>query len=189
MTKTRPPQDSTIDLAALLHATAERDATAFKQLYDATSSHLFAVIVRIVGGRDTAADVLQEVYLRIWTSAAGYRAERGTPMAWMTTIARNRALDWRRHLGNTVSAGDPAELELADVSQSGPMLEPGGSVGRNELKRCLAQLPVPQRHCVILAYMAGYSHEELADRFGRPLGTVKSWIRRGLAALKKCLEP
>jgi len=180
--------DTDAELAALLAATGRGDQVAFERLYALTSSQLFGVVLRSLRQRDQAIDVLQESYLRIWTHAARYQPERGAPLAWMTTIARNRALDWRRALPSHVSLDDDPH-DVSDGAGGAVVSDPPAGVERVRLQRCLETLPEAQRDCIVLAYVGGYSHDELARRLDRPVGTVKSWIRRGLARLKACLEP
>ncbi len=167
-------------------ATAGGDRSAFAQLYTRTSPKLFGLVLRIVRRRDLAEDVLQEAYLRIWDHAADYRPERGAASAWMGRIARNRALDWyRKQSRDPVRAGPepgPDETRWSELAR-----DQVDSEGQ-QLKDCLAELEAPQRDCILLAFVEGYTHQELALRLERPLGTVKSLIRRGLARLKACIE-
>lgn len=170
----------------LLLATAGGDRAAFAQLYALSSPRLFGLVLRIVRRRDLAEDVLQEAYLRIWDHAADYRPERGAAAAWMGRIARNRALDWYRKQNRDPVRGTP---EIGPENSAGPELawDQVDDEGR-QLKDCLEELEVRQRDCILLAFVEGYTHQELALRLERPLGTVKSLIRRGLARLKSCIE-
>lgn len=177
-------------LVSLLRATATKDMRAFKLLYDATSSHLMGVLLRILRHRERAEDALQDCYLRIWNKADSYAEERGHPLAWMMTIARYRALDMiRAHREHSSVDDDPLPLDLdwADASQAPDNLaETDGHLHR--LNDCLAELSTEQREAVLLAYYEGYTHPELAEQMKSPLGTVKSWVRRGLQRLRECLE-
>ena len=175
-------------LAELLAATAAKDEEAFGALYEATSARIFAVVLRIVTRRDWAEEVLQEVYITIWERADAYRPEKGAPMAWLTTIGRNRALDRLRRRRNEV----PLEVIEGTESCVDPAPSPldwsiAGAEARR-LKACLDALEARQRDSILMAMVEGYTHSELASRFDCPLGTVKSWIRRGLQRLKVCLE-
>ncbi|MEM7225651.1 MAG: sigma-70 family RNA polymerase sigma factor [Pseudomonadota bacterium] len=173
------PDDSP-HLAGLLLATSRGDQAAFAELYQATSPRLFAVVLRIARRRDQAEELLQETYLRIWREAGGYQANRGAPMAWMVTIARNRALDrWRKEVRRPAAeAAEPAEmLDWGDLNGD-----------TRDLRHCLSGLAPAQRDAILLAYIEGYTHDELARRLKSPLGTIKSWIRRGLLRLRECLE-
>lgn len=175
-------------LTLLLAATATRDQQAFADLYAASSAKLFGVVLRILRDREQASEVLQEAYLRIWQHAADYRPDKGSPMTWMITVARNRALDRRRGRRPELPLDEIGELE--DLSDDRPNPLDGIVFGAQAraLGQCLGELESRQRQCVLLAYAEGYTHGELAERLDCPLGTVKSLIRRGLLRLKDCLE-
>jgi RNA polymerase sigma-70 factor (ECF subfamily) len=175
-------------LTALLAATAARDRQAFAALYAASSAKLYGIVLRILRDREEAAEVLQEAYLRIWQHAGDYRPDRGSPMTWMIAVARHGALDRRRNRRPELPLEEIAELEdpNADRPDALDRLALGGR-GR-ALGHCLRELESRQRQCVLLAYAEGYTHGELAERLGCPLGTVKSLIRRGLLRLKECLK-
>lgn len=176
-------------LETLLGSVAAGDQGAFQRLYAAASGKLFGVIVRIVGRRDVAEEVLQDTFLAVWDHAGDYRAERGSPIAWMAAIARNRALNRRRSERETVSLDDPDGAPvLADDGATDVDLDwAGAGADGRRLQGCLESLEEGPRTCIVLALVEGYTHEELVKRLGSPLGTVKSWIRRGLARLKDCL--
>lgn len=174
-----------VTLDALIAATAEGDRRAFGELYRRTSAKLYGVILRILPEGNRAEDVLQDVYVRIWHAAQSYDLARGRPITWLAAIARNRALDVVRQ---GMSAGrrrivDVDPDELAAIVDDRP---DSGEVAA--LRQCLQGLNPEHRDCIILAYVDGASREELADRFGRPVGTIKSWISRGLVALRGCLN-
>lgn len=183
-------QDS---LALLIRETASGDRTAFRRLYEKSSSKLFGTLLRILKREDLAEDVLQEVYVLIWERAATYSAERGRPMSWMIAIARNKAIDLLRRQEERVvklsineeGAGEGAALLEARLSEERVGLEPSQSM---TLEYCLTEIEETSRECVLLAYQYGYSREELASRYDVPTGTVKSWLRRALQRLKDCLE-
>ncbi len=175
-------------LGELLGAVAAQDRSAFAPLYEASSAKLFGVALRILRNRQQAEEVLQEVYIRIWRRAADYRPEKGTPMTWMITIARNRALDRRRQQKPELRLDEASgRAETADP-EPGPLAQSIASEQGRALAACLEKLAAEQRGCITLAYQEGYTHGELATRFDTPLGTVKSWIHRGLRKLKECLE-
>ncbi len=179
--------DEREDLAALLLGTARGRQADFAALYRTTGPRLLAVILRIVRRRDLAEDILQEVFVRIWREAGGYQADKGSPMAWMTTIARNRAIDsWRRadrQRRNQAAQEAQAEIDETVV----PMNWDGAGDEARALQHCLGALDEPQRNAVVLAYVEGLTHQELSDRLSCPLGTIKSWLRRSLWRLKECL--
>ena len=176
-------------LDGLLGAIAAGDQSAFQRLYAATSAKLFGVIVRIVGRRDVAEEVLQDTYLAIWDHAGDFRTERGSPIAWMAAIGRNRALNRRRGERETVSLDDPDGAPmLADDAVAGADLDwAGAGADARRLHGCLESLEEGPRSCIVMALVEGYTHQELVKRLDCPLGTVKSWIRRGLSRLKDCL--
>ncbi len=174
------------DVSALLRRVAGRDRSAFSALYDATSAKLYGVILRILQRRDIADDILQEVYIRIWERAVDYDASKGSPIAWMAAIARNRALDEVRRK-NPVSIEDaPETLEIAGDDPS-PLDNLSQSQDMQRLARCLDGLEADKRDMVLLAYRQGLSREELAERYARPVPTIKTWLRRSLAQLRDCL--
>lgn len=189
MAQPRVPNEAE-SLVALLRATAAKDMRAFRLLYEATSSHLLGVLLRILRHRDRAEDALQDCYLRIWNKADSYAEERGHPLAWMMTIARYRALDLvRAHREHSSADEDvlPMDLDWADASNA-PDNRAETDEHMHRLNDCLIELSDEQRKAVMLAYYEGYTHPELAEHMGSPLGTVKSWVRRGLQRLRECLE-
>jgi RNA polymerase sigma-70 factor (ECF subfamily) len=173
------------DLAHLLAKTATRDRAAFAALYKATSAKLFGVVSRILPGGD-AQEVLQEAYVKIWDRAADYDSAKGSPLGWMATIARNRALDEARK-SRPVSLEDMPE----GFEPAAPSEDPLASRSRSEtyaaLMRCLNSLEPDKREMILAAYYRGASREALAGRYNAPVGTVKTWLRRSLAQLKDCL--
>jgi len=175
-------------LDSLILATAEGDRAAFHSLYRLSASQLFGVILRIVRRRDRAEDVLQEAYLRIWSHAPDYRPEKGTPMAWMATIARNRALDWARRRPEPLSLDAQADPDALGNPHQARLDWSEASADAKALKHCLDELPKEQRDCILLAHVQGYTHDEISSALATPLGTVKSWIRRGLLRLRDCLD-
>lgn len=179
-------------LAALLAACGRRDRAAFAQLYDATSAKLFGVAVRILKREDWAEEVLQDCYVSIWNHAGSYSAQLSGPMTWMTSIVRNRCLDWLRRPNPEVvleRTGDDVEdpLERFAAEDPGPLDRLASAEEARALAECLRQLDVKQRQAITLAFFEGLSHSELASHMRQPLGTVKTWVRRGLQRLKNCL--
>ena len=176
------------DLIGLLEATAAGDAAAFRNLYDATSAKLFGIVLRIIRDRGQAEDILQETYLRVWQKAEAYDPSAGRPVTWLATIARNRAIDRIRSVEHRISAsrhGDD-EMILQQIPHSdGLNADPAM---REALRVCLEQLDEQSRECVVLAYCAGYSRDELAERMGSPVGTIKTWLHRSLKSLLGCLD-
>ena len=170
-------------LAELLAATADGDKNAFARLYRLTSPKLFAVALRILKQEATAQECLQESYLSIWRQAAAYQPGKASAMTWMVTITRNRAIDLlRRQHSRPVT--DEAEIETF-CSPANPV----SLTDRMAMAKCLDALKESQQECIRLAYLEGLTHPELAERLGQPMGTIKTWIRRGLQQIRQCLEP
>lgn len=174
-----------LDDAMVALAQGKRDA--LRTVYDMTSAKLFGTILRVVRSRERAEDLLQDAYVKIWRKAAMFDRSKGTPMTWMCTIARNTALNDLRRVSRSSEISDDTlpEVEDADLQPADDWL-----CAREDslaLKDCLDQLQVDHRRSVVQAYFEGYTQSELADRRAVPLGTMKSWIRRGLAGLKGCL--
>jgi len=175
-------------LAGLLAACGNRDRQAFARLYQATSAKLYGVAVRILRREDWAEEVLQECYVSIWTHAPDYRVGLAAPMTWMTSIVRNRCLDWLRRPRNEVPDEDGALADGTESGTPGPLAELERAKDAQALGRCLGGLEPRQRQAIALAFYDGLSHSELARHLREPLGTVKTWVRRGLLRLKDCLE-
>lgn len=178
-------------LVNLLSATARGDQRAFRELYQASSAHLFGLLLRILKRRDWAEEALQDCYLKIWQKAETYEAGKGAPLTWLMTVARYRALDLLRMKRPEVEMpeeGEEAPMLMADESVQSPEDGAVESEGIGRLEHCMQGLQDEQRQSVLLAYYEGYTHQELATRLNAPLGTVKSWVRRGLAKLRECLE-
>lgn len=184
---TEPADTARAILTEALVRTGAEDRDAFRQLYDLTSAKLFGVCLRICGDRQAAEDVLHDVYLTVWRRAGAFEPGRSSPITWLATVARNRAIDWRRAQGTRRFA---AVDEIADVADTAPlasdMLEQQDEAAR--LHGCLQGLEERQRGAIRTAFFDGVTYAELAERQGVPLGTMKSWVRRGLAGLKRCLD-
>jgi RNA polymerase sigma factor (sigma-70 family) len=185
------------ELAQLLQRAALGDRAAFARLYELTSGHLFAVVLRIQRDRALAEDLLQEIYVNLWRAAGSFDAAQSQPLTWMTSIARHRAIDSLRRAQaqpRTVSATrdedddgpDPAEA-LPDAA-AGPLELLSQASEARQLAHCMQDLSAQQRQSVALAFYDGLSHAEVAEHLRQPLGTVKSWLRRALMSLKNCLD-
>lgn len=175
-------------LTASLRGVASGDRDAFEHLYRATSAKLFGVCLRVLPDRAEAEDVLQEVYTTIWRKAAQFDPGRASPITWLVMIARNRAIDRRRA---SPAAIRTAPIELAETVAdplASPVREAEASGERERLNDCMDQLDSRRRSLIRTAFFEGATYEELATRIGSPLGSVKSWIRRGLQQLRACLE-
>lgn len=177
-------------LTQLLAAISGGDQRAFAQLYESCSSHLFGLLLRILQRRDWAEEALQDCFLKVWQKSETYEPSRGAPLTWLSTIARYRALDLLRMKRPEVEMpeeGEEAPMTLADPGQD-PVDGAIEGEGIGKLRDCMRGLQDEQRRSVLLAYYEGYTHQELAQVMKAPLGTVKSWVRRGLSRLRDCLE-
>jgi RNA polymerase sigma factor (sigma-70 family) len=195
------PDDAEARLIDWLGRCALGDRQAFRKLYEATSPRLLGVIAQLVGRGALAEDLLQDVYVRVWKAAGQYRAGAGSPMAWMAATARYRAIDHLRSRGARpeVAVGDlpgRAGSDEADDDPTHRMPDPGPGPAKafeaqseaDAVQACLGTLQGSQQQSISLAYYQGLSHGEIAAHLGAPLGSVKTWVRRGLIALKACLE-
>ncbi|MFZ6817390.1 RNA polymerase sigma factor [Undibacterium sp. Ji22W] len=179
-----------------LVAVAKQDARAFRDLYESSSPKLFSFILRILQNRELAEEVLQESFVNIWNNAANYQSSLASPMTWMTTIVRNRSFDLLRKLNNgqhlNVSYdADPFENEVWQAMES-PDATPAQALELSQdaasLARCMTKLEGLHRQAMSLAYFHDLSHSEVAEQMQLPMGTVKTWIRRGLEKLRLCLN-
>lgn len=173
------------ELVRVLRACAARERRALRRLYDLMAAQMLASMLRILKRRALAEEALQDVFVSIWQRASQFESGRGSARIWLMAIARHRAID--------VLRSERAELfRDADLEQLPALESPGdwSSAGRSAaaLARCFAELSGEQRRGIELAFVNGYSHADIARATGEPLGTIKSWIRRGLASLRQCLE-
>ena len=182
----RAPTGASDDLSTLLSRIATRDTIAFTSLYKQTNAKLYGVVARILTRGDAAADALQEVYVRIWEKAGEFDPLKGSPLAWMATIARNRALDEVRRVRPVSLEDQPEGFEPA-AEEIDPLAARERSEVLTALVDCLKALDEEKRAIVLLAYYRGSSRDALAKRFGRPVPTIKTWLHRSLAQLRDCL--
>jgi RNA polymerase sigma factor (sigma-70 family) len=164
---------------------------ALRELYDSTSTKLFGLAVKVVGNRNWAEDVLQEAFITVWRSAGDYRATLSPPLAWLGMIVRSRALDFlRRRTSERADMVQELDEVLSDTL-AGDAADPVDTTQASEqawaLHECLRKLEARQREVLSLAYLRDQSHSELAEQLKLPLGTVKTWIRRGLEQLRGCM--
>jgi RNA polymerase sigma-70 factor, ECF subfamily len=175
-------------LAALLAQCALGNQQAFADLYRATSAKLFGVTLRILRREDWAEEVLQESYVNIWNHAGDYAVQKSAPLTWMTSIVRNRSLDWLRRPRQENSGEEyDIALEAWQDETPGPLERLTAARDASALADCLGTLDNRQRQTIMLAFFHGLSHSELAAHLRQPLGTIKTWVRRGLERLKNCL--
>jgi RNA polymerase sigma-70 factor (ECF subfamily) len=181
----QPDPAQTADIN-LLHAIARRDEAALTSLYDRYRLILFGLLVRILGSREEAEDVLQEVFIQVWRRAADFDERRGKPFTWLVTLARSRAIDRLRQLSArerlAVASAQEAPGEASDAVQD---------AYRSEQKEIVAaaldQIPAEQRQSLMLAYFEGLTQSEIAARLGAPLGTIKTRMRSGMIKLRELL--
>ena len=173
------------DYESALEACARGERYALRAIYERESRWLLGVVHRIVRNEELAQDVLQEAFLQIWQRAARYQRALGSGRGWIYTVVRHRALDEVRRTRPEIAVGDDLDAiaDAAGLHASTPAF--GIDDG---LERCLAALDDKKRACVVEAFVEGRTHEEIAARLAAPLGTVKTWIRRGLLALRACLS-
>ncbi|HEX2540650.1 MAG TPA: sigma-70 family RNA polymerase sigma factor [Caldimonas sp.] len=192
--------ERSLDLSRLLGRAGLGDRAAFATLYERTSPHLFAVVLRINRDRAQAEDILQEVYVNVWRAASSFDAAQSQPLTWLTRIARNRAIDSLRRSrtqprtqspGSLVGDADAEDDSVYDTvadSAPGPLDLLSRAAEARSLEACMDRLTALQRQSVALAFFHGLSHAEVAEQLRQPLGTVKSWVRRALQTLKSCLQ-
>lgn len=175
------------ELARLLQATARGDRQAFARLYELTAPKLLGAGVHMLKRRELAEDVLQDLFVKVWHRASDYQAERGGVLTWLYSVQRYLAIDKLRAQKPTAELDDDLSDTLASDGPDPAMLAVSGDMAAR-VHQCLDTLTDVQRRSVTLAFFEGLTHTELTQKLQMPLGTVKSWIRRGLLSLQKCLE-
>ena len=189
--------ERSLELSRLLARAGLGDRAAFAALYDQSSAHLLGVVLRIQRDRAQAEDILQEVYVNVWRAAKSFDAAQSQPMTWLTSIARNRAIDSLRRtqtqplMQTNFSNPDNEDSDVYDTMADdapGPLDLLSRASDARALSSCMEGLSAQQRQSVALAFFDGLSHAEVAANMRQPLGTVKSWVRRALLTLKGCLE-
>lgn len=175
-------------LDAAMISLAQGDRAALSTVYEMTSAKVFGTIVRIVRSRERSEDLLQEVYVKVWRKAATFDRAKGAPITWLCTIARNAALNDIRRVSrdSEISSEVLPEIEDSDIEPSDDWL--CNQEDSLALKKCLEELQPDHRRSIVLAYFEGYTQSEMAMRTDTPLGTIKSWIKRGLSGLRGCLD-
>lgn len=171
-------------LFPLLCKTAQGSKDDFAELYRITSPQLYAVALKLLKRPELADEATQDAYIKIWHNAGSYQRTKGTVLTWMVSIVRYRSLDLMRYhnVRNEVELND----DEPSGNDSGASIKLGAEQAR--LAECLDELDGPQRQAIHLAYINGMSHQEVVNHLASPLGTIKSWIRRGLQSLQRCLS-
>ncbi len=186
MTEASPESQERLKTAML--RLSKGDSDALEAVYRLTRVKLFGICLRILHDRKEAEDALQDVYISLWRNASRYDASRASPIAWLATFARNRAID-RLRVGKVRRGAVPVDEALAlpdgDPAADEMLIDAERSA---RVHTCLDTLDDPQRGAIRTAFLDGATYAELAERDGVPLGTMKSWIRRGLARLRDCME-
>ncbi len=182
-----PAPIAAFDHEAAIAACARGDRSALRRLYDVEARQMLGVALRIVRQRQLAEDVVQDAFIKVWEKAASFDPQRGSARGWLYSVVRHRALNEVRDIGPQITL-DEAALEAIDLhnsQQAGNTMSTLAELG--PLHDCLEQLDAPKRSSIVLAYVDGCTHAEIAQRLATPLGTVKAWIRRGLQSLRECM--
>jgi RNA polymerase sigma-70 factor (ECF subfamily) len=174
------------ELAGLLAAVAKGDEAAFERLYVATRAKLYGVVLRILRRQDLAEEVVQETYVRIWKSAGQFNPGLASPITWMASIARNRAIDLMRKKSETLIEEEPSEMEAVADSPD-PLARREMTEELKRLLECVGRLDQERQKLVLLAYYNGWSREQLAAKFKAPVNTIKTWLRRSILDIRECL--
>ncbi len=174
-------------LAELLSRTSLGDRAAFHSLYEATSAKLFGLALRILVRTDLAEEALQDAFVKIWHYADSFNPEKASALTWMTTIVRNRCVDLLRASPNETQLTEEQSFDDWASEDLSPLQAITASSEAKALLNCMGQLSPLQRQAIAMSYFHGLAHEQLAQQLVQPLGTIKTWIRRGLQVLKNCL--
>lgn len=169
----------------MLQRIAQGDRAAFRVLYAKAGPKLYAICLRMLRARDQADDVFQEAFVKVWERSWQFDPAKGDGMAWLATVTRHCVLDRMRRTPKNHVDMDDAVIREVDIATAAEM--PADLADARGLRHCLDGLREDHRNAVVLAYVNGLTHEELALRLGRPLGTIKSWVKRGLEQLKDCM--
>ncbi len=172
-------------LFPLLRGTAQGSRADFAELYKKASPQVFAVVLKLLKHRELAEEATQDAFIKVWHNAANYQKTRGTVITWIISIARYRALDMLRY--QRVRKTDDTEPDTM-ASDDDNQFELEAKLSHPKLEGCLDELDAQQRQAIHLAYFNGLSHLEVVQHLSSPLGTIKSWIRRGLVSLQRCLS-
>ena len=174
------------ELVWLIAAVAKGDEAAFERLYAATRAKLYGVVLRILRRQDLADEVIQECYVKIWSSAGRFDPALASPITWMVSIARNRAIDLVRKRSEVSLEDEPAAMEVASDTPD-PLARKEMTEELKRILECIGLLDPERQRMVLLAYYNGWSREQLSEKFNTPLNTVKTWLRRSMIEIRGCL--
>ena len=174
------------ELVGLIEAVAKGDQAAFERLYAATRAKLYGVVLRILRRQDLAEEVIQETYVKVWNSAGQFNPALSSPITWMVSIARNRAIDIVRKRGEVSIEEEPAAMEVASDTPD-PLERREMNDELRRLLACVGRLEPDRQKLVLLAYYNGWSREQLATKFSAPVNTIKTWLRRSMLEIRDCL--
>jgi RNA polymerase sigma-70 factor, ECF subfamily len=174
------------ELSSLLASVARRDEAAFERLYEATSAKLFGVVLRILKRQDLAEEVIQDAYVKIWNSAGQFNPSLSSPITWMVSIARNRAIDIVRKRSEISIEEEPAAMDVAS-DMPDPLARKDMTEELQRIFDCVGKLEPQRQRLVLLAYYNGWSREQLSRKFDTPLNTIKTWLRRSMVEIRECL--
>jgi RNA polymerase sigma-70 factor, ECF subfamily len=174
------------ELVWLLAGVARRDQAAFERLYSATRGKLYGVVLRILRRSDLADEVIQETYVKVWNSASQFDPAISTPITWMVAIARNRAIDLVRKKTEASIEDESEAMEVA-ADTPDPLAQREMTEDLKRLLGCMGKLEPERQRLVLLAYYSGWSREQLATEFDKPVNTIKTWLRRSLLEIRECL--
>jgi RNA polymerase sigma-70 factor (ECF subfamily) len=172
------------NLDDLLISVASGDRPAFRELYRLTAPRLRAVVRALIRDPERSKEIIQDAYVRIWQNAAKFDRTKGTASAWLVTLTRRLAIDELRRRDLPVSSLDEDESLMNTLAADFVETEP---LGMDRVSRCLGTLRDDYRRAILLTYVHGYTYDQLSQRFDRPVGTVKTWVHRGLADLRACI--
>jgi RNA polymerase sigma-70 factor, ECF subfamily len=183
------PESTRVSLEVLLVQVALGNRAAFAELYQGTASRLFGICLRVLNQRSEAEDALQEVYTAVWRKSAQFDPSKASATAWLGMIARNKAIDRLRSLPFQQSRAGLEAADDVEDSTASPLQAAQQETDRARLEHCLERLEPKRRSLIRSAFFDGLTYEELAAKIEAPLGSIKSWIRRGLLQLRECLDP
>lgn len=173
-------------LTAALERVGRGDRDALREVYGMTAAKLFGICLRISKDREIAEDILQDVYIKVWNRAGRFEADRASPITWLSVIARNTAIDWLRAQPSARFVDQDHAVDVAD-DRPDAVATIGADQQRARILECLDALEPRQRDAIRQAFFDGFTYAELADRLQVPLGTMKSWVRRGLLQMRECV--